>query len=273
MKTTARKNWCGVSSPTSTRRYLLRGAHSRGAAGAQVRNRSVATRSARGAARESGHATDLQVAAAAAYALGDVLDLYWANDSGIGVGLREEHGVPIGTNPATLDGHPASSPVDQRRGCERPVHLELLQTRRSERQLSVTGPSGENGKVTVTFNSREPDAQATITGRLAEGPSWRPCMRRKRVIHGGVARFGSKFGSTSSTSMISEAPVFYLRAFRSSSTVLLLLFLSFIAAPRSSASPRRTRSPRSSRVAMPCSSEPTGTPSSGPRHAGKQTSR
>ena len=43
--------------------------------------------------------------------------------------------------------------------------------------------------------------------------------------------------------MISEAPVFYLRAFRSSSTVLLLLFLSFIAAPRSSASPAENSIP------------------------------
>jgi len=28
----------------------------------------------------------------------------------------------------------------------------------------VAGPSGENGELTITFDSREPDAQATITG-------------------------------------------------------------------------------------------------------------
>jgi hypothetical protein len=33
-------------------------------------------------------------------------------------------------------------------------------------QVSVAGPAGENGQLTVTFDSREPDAQATITGSI-----------------------------------------------------------------------------------------------------------
>jgi pimeloyl-ACP methyl ester carboxylesterase len=114
-----------------------------------------------------GTATDLRVAAAAAYALGDVLDLYWANYSGSGVGLRG------GTWNYVSDASGSTSlfTMDQVRWT-RDVAVSGQFTWNYYKpgavngQVSVAGPAGENGQLTVTFDSREPDAQATITGSI-----------------------------------------------------------------------------------------------------------
>jgi len=114
-----------------------------------------------------GTPTDLQVAAAAAYALGDVLDLYWANDSGIGVGLRGgtwSSDWNQSGNIWTVTMHQVRWTNDV--AVSGRFTWNHYKPGAVNGQLSVTGPSGENGKVTVTFNSREPDAQATITGSI-----------------------------------------------------------------------------------------------------------
>jgi len=180
MKTTARKNWCGVSSPTSTRRYSC-AAHIAecGWCPSSQPQRRNSIRQRR--CQESGHAADLQVAAAAA--MRSVM--YW-----ILLGERQRHrrgppgghGVPIGTNPATFGRHPASSPVDQRRGCERRFTWNYYKPGAVNGQLSVTGQAVRrqgDGHLQQSRARCPSDDHGVDGGR----PSWRPCMRRKRVIH------------------------------------------------------------------------------------------
>jgi hypothetical protein len=118
-------------------------------------------------AGNQGTPTDLRVAAAAAYALGDVLDLYWANYSGNGVGLRG------GTWNYASDasGDISQFTMDQVRwtndvAVSGQFTWNYYKPGAVSGQLLVTGPSGENGQLTVTFNSREPDAHAAITGSI-----------------------------------------------------------------------------------------------------------
>ncbi len=110
---------------------------------------------------------DLQVAAAAAYALGDVLDLYWVNFTGNGVGLRG------GTWSYTTDvsGNNYLFQMSQVRwtndvAVSGRFTWSYYKPGGVNGTISVIGPNGENGELTIAFNSREPDAQATITGTI-----------------------------------------------------------------------------------------------------------
>jgi len=114
-----------------------------------------------------GTATDLRVAAAAAYALGDVLDLYWANYSGQGVGLRGGTWNYV-SNPAgseylfTMNDVRWTNDV----AVSGQFTWNYYKPGAVNGQISVTGPGGENGELTIQFDSREPDAQANISGQL-----------------------------------------------------------------------------------------------------------
>jgi pimeloyl-ACP methyl ester carboxylesterase len=114
-----------------------------------------------------GTATDLRVAAAAAYALGDVLDLYWASDSGSGVGLRGGKWYYFTNDSGSI----CTFTMNQVRwtndvAVSGRFTWNYYKPGAVKGQLSVVGPSGENGQLTIAFNSREPDAQATITGQI-----------------------------------------------------------------------------------------------------------
>ncbi len=112
-----------------------------------------------------GTVTDLKVAAAAAYALGDVLDLYWANYTGNGVGLRG------GKWNYSSDGNSYVFTMDQVRwtndvAVSGQFTWDYYKPGAVNGKVSVTGPSGEDGQLTVTFASREPGARAKITGSI-----------------------------------------------------------------------------------------------------------
>ncbi|MBA3913346.1 MAG: alpha/beta fold hydrolase [Acidobacteriales bacterium] len=114
-----------------------------------------------------GSATDLRVAAAAAYALGDVLDLYWVNYSGHGVGLRG--GTWSYSSNASGDGYLFD--LEQVRWTNDVTvsgrfTWDYYKPGTVTGQLAVSGPNGESGNVTISFDSREADAQATISGTI-----------------------------------------------------------------------------------------------------------
>jgi hypothetical protein len=114
-----------------------------------------------------GTATDLRVAAAAAYALGDVLDLYWANYSGNGVGLRGGTWSYV----SDASGSEYEFTMDRVRwtndvAVSGRFTWHYYKPGAVNGEIAVTGPSGENGELAIAFDSREPNAQATITGRI-----------------------------------------------------------------------------------------------------------
>lgn len=114
-----------------------------------------------------GTATDLGVAAAAAYALGDVLDLYWANSTGYGVGLRGgtwSYVSDASGNSYAFTMHHVRWTNDV--AVSGRFTWNYYKPGAVNGQLTVTGPGGASGALTITFNSREPDAQAMITGQL-----------------------------------------------------------------------------------------------------------
>ena len=115
-----------------------------------------------------GTATDLRVAAAAAYALGDVLDLYWANYTGRGIGLRGGTWNYF----SNAEGNQFTFNMDQVRwtndvAVSGQFTWIYYKPGRVNGTLSVRGPAGETGELAITFNSREPEARATITGTIA----------------------------------------------------------------------------------------------------------
>lgn len=114
-----------------------------------------------------GTAADLRIAAAAAYALGDVLDLYWVNYSGTGVGLRG------GTWNYVSDaaGSTYVFTMNQVRwtadvAVSGRFTWQYYKPGAVTGNLVVTGPNAESGELQITFDSREPLAQATVTGRI-----------------------------------------------------------------------------------------------------------
>lgn len=114
-----------------------------------------------------GTPTDLRVAAAAAYALGDVLDLFWINYTGNGVGLRGGKwnyvGDPTGAHYTfSMEGVRWTGDV----AASGQFTWDYYKPGAVNGHLTVTGPSGESGDLTITFNSRDRDAQATLTGTI-----------------------------------------------------------------------------------------------------------
>ncbi len=114
-----------------------------------------------------GTARDLRIAAAAAFALGDVLDLYWVNYTGTGVGLRGG----TWSYTSNLAGDFYTFTMDQVRwtndvAVSGQFTWNYYKPGAVNGQLCVTGSSGEDGQLTISFDSREPDAQATISGQI-----------------------------------------------------------------------------------------------------------
>ncbi len=114
-----------------------------------------------------GSPTDLRVAAAAAYALGDVLDLWWINSTGNGVGLRGGTWSAV-SNPS---GSATLFQMSQVRWTEDVAASgqfvwNYYKPGLVSGTITVIGPNGESGELTITFKSRERNAQATITGTI-----------------------------------------------------------------------------------------------------------
>jgi pimeloyl-ACP methyl ester carboxylesterase len=114
-----------------------------------------------------GTATDLRVAAAAAYALGDVLDLYWANYTGQGVGLRGGTWNYVSNQAGseylfTMNGVRWTEDV----AVSGQFTWSYYKPGAVRGKIVVTGPEGESGELTVHFDSREPDAQASLAGQI-----------------------------------------------------------------------------------------------------------
>jgi hypothetical protein len=108
---------------------------------------------------------DLRVAAAVAYTTGDALANWWVNFTGDGVGLQGGR-----YNYSSL-GNLTSFTLDKLKWVE---DLEVSGTMKWDynypggviAHLMISGPATEGGGLTVTWSSRVPLAQATVTGRI-----------------------------------------------------------------------------------------------------------
>ena len=112
-----------------------------------------------------GTAGDLSVAAVAAYTVGDALDTWWVNYSGTGVGLRG------GTFTYTSMGNLTLFSLDHMKWTN-DVEVsgsftwDYYKPGAVIAQLTLTGDSVTAGALQIQFNSREPLAQASITGQI-----------------------------------------------------------------------------------------------------------
>jgi pimeloyl-ACP methyl ester carboxylesterase len=116
-------------------------------------------------ASNQGTDADLRVAAAAAYTAGDTLANWWVNFTGDGVGLQGGH------YDYTSPGNLTYFTLDKLRWVD---DLEVSGKMNWDyyypggviAHLTLSGSATEPGELTVTWNSRVPLAQATITGRI-----------------------------------------------------------------------------------------------------------
>ena len=108
---------------------------------------------------------DLRVAAAAAYTVGDALARWWVNLSGNGAGLkggRFQYNSPGNLTYYTMDKLAWVEDLEvsgqMKWGYNFPGGVSA--------HISVAGKGKDGGELTIKWNSREPLAQATITGKI-----------------------------------------------------------------------------------------------------------
>ena len=108
---------------------------------------------------------DLRVAAAAAYTVGDALARWWVNLSGNGVGLeggRFQYNSPGNLTYYTMDKLKWVEDLEisgqMKWGYNFPGGVSA--------HITVGGKGTDGGELTIKWNSREPLAQATITGKI-----------------------------------------------------------------------------------------------------------
>ena len=108
---------------------------------------------------------DLRVAAAAAYTVGDALARWWVNLSGNGVGLeggRFQYNSPGNLTYYTMDKLKWVEDLEisgqMKWGYNFPGGVSA--------HITVAGKGTDGGELTIKWNSREPLAQATITGKI-----------------------------------------------------------------------------------------------------------
>jgi len=112
-----------------------------------------------------GTEADLRIAAAAAYTVGDVVSLWWVNFSGAGVGLhggKFSYGSSGNITPFTLDNVKWVKDV----AVSGKVNWDYVYPGGVHATVQIGGSGTQAGTLTMTWQSRVPGAQATITGTI-----------------------------------------------------------------------------------------------------------
>ena len=112
-----------------------------------------------------GTAADLRVAAAATFTAGDAIARWWMNYSGSGVGLRGgtfQYVYQDGLYQYQLTNLQWVEDV----AVTGTMSWDYAKPGTVVAQLTINGPEGQAGALRITWNDREPHAQATITGQL-----------------------------------------------------------------------------------------------------------
>ena len=112
-----------------------------------------------------GTPTDLQVAADATLAAGDVISRWWVNYNGAGTGLRAgtyQYSSELGHNHYVLAGIEWTTDVSVSGTIDWDQDVGGL----ISADLNVTGPGTESGTITATWVDRRPHSMATITGSI-----------------------------------------------------------------------------------------------------------
>jgi pimeloyl-ACP methyl ester carboxylesterase len=113
-------------------------------------------------AENKGTTTDLQVAAAAVQSAGDAIARWWMNLSGSGAGLRGGTFQYSGSNATTFQLH------EYRWTNDVAVTGTMLWNANGviSAHLSVSGPTGESGSLTISWPTTQTHSQAMISGVL-----------------------------------------------------------------------------------------------------------
>ena len=117
------------------------------------------------AAGNEGTNADLRVAAAAAYTLGDVLARWWVNLSGKGVGLsggQFSYRSPSNLTYFHLDKTKWAPDLE----VSGPMNWDYNYPGSVSARIKLSGAATDSGELIVTWDSRVPLAQATITGTI-----------------------------------------------------------------------------------------------------------
>jgi pimeloyl-ACP methyl ester carboxylesterase len=119
------------------------------------------------AAGNQGSDGDLRVAAAAAYTLGDVLARWWVNYSGTDVGLRGGHfSYRSPSNVTRFQMHKTKWVNDLK--VSGVMHWDYNYPGGISAHITLGGEATEAGELVITWNSRMPLAQASITGNIGK---------------------------------------------------------------------------------------------------------
>ncbi len=108
---------------------------------------------------------DLRVAAAAAYTVGDVLARWWVNYSGSGAGFRGGHfhyRSPSNLTYFHIDKLKWVEDID----VSGQMIWDYNYPGSVNARINLTGPATDPGELVITWDSRVPLAQATITGKI-----------------------------------------------------------------------------------------------------------
>lgn len=108
---------------------------------------------------------DLRAVAAAAYAIGDVMDTWWLNSSGQGIGLRGgtfSYSVRGSVSTFELRGIRWTDDVE----VSGALTWEYFYPGQVKATITLGGSGTDAGQLSLTFNNREPLAQAAISGQI-----------------------------------------------------------------------------------------------------------